>query len=80
MDRLFNRGQLLDDMLRLERLLDEFRVNFSVRIAGVPIQRETEKRPQDKTLVRLEIHMNTLLGRAPGGGSANLDSPHCYGS
>ncbi|KAJ7843140.1 hypothetical protein B0H14DRAFT_3868690 [Mycena olivaceomarginata] len=50
-DRLFNRGQLLDEMLRLERLLDEFRVNFS-----------------DKTLVRLEIHMNTLLGRAPGRG------------
>ncbi|KAJ7791724.1 hypothetical protein B0H14DRAFT_3160744 [Mycena olivaceomarginata] len=30
-DRLFNRGQLLDDMLRLERLLDDFRVNFSAR-------------------------------------------------
>ncbi|KAJ7677994.1 hypothetical protein DFH06DRAFT_1316779 [Mycena polygramma] len=47
-DRWLNRSQLLDDMLRLERLLDDFRVNFS-----------------DKTLVRLEVHMNTLLGRAP---------------
>ncbi|KAJ7238087.1 hypothetical protein B0H12DRAFT_101366 [Mycena haematopus] len=50
-DRWLNRGQLLDDMLRLERLLDDFRVNFS-----------------DKTLVRLEIQMNTLLGKAPNTG------------
>ncbi|KAF7324387.1 Tetratricopeptide repeat protein 28 [Mycena venus] len=49
--RWFNRGQLLDDMLRLERLLDDFRVNFS-----------------DKTLVRLEIHMNTLQGKTPSSG------------
>ncbi|KAJ7182808.1 hypothetical protein C8R43DRAFT_968126 [Mycena crocata] len=47
-DRWLNRGQLLEDMLRLERLLDEFRVNFS-----------------DNRLVQIEIHMNTLLGRAP---------------
>ncbi|KAJ7779267.1 hypothetical protein B0H16DRAFT_1502112 [Mycena metata] len=51
LDRFLNRGQLLDDMLRLERLLDDFRVNFS-----------------DKTLVRLEINVNTLLARAPSRG------------
>ncbi|KAJ7769694.1 hypothetical protein DFH07DRAFT_806722 [Mycena maculata] len=50
-DRWLNRGQLLDDMLRLERLLDDFRVNFS-----------------DNRLVQIEIHMNTLLGRAPSNG------------
>ncbi|KAJ7176759.1 hypothetical protein C8R46DRAFT_1245719 [Mycena filopes] len=50
-DRWLNRGQLLEDMLRLERLLDDFRINFN-----------------DKALVRLEIHMNTLLGRAPSRG------------
>ncbi|KAK7050518.1 Tetratricopeptide repeat protein 28 [Favolaschia claudopus] len=47
-DRFLNRNQLLDDILRLERLLDDFRVNFS-----------------DKTLVRMEIHMNTLLSWGP---------------
>ncbi|KAJ7472430.1 hypothetical protein B0H11DRAFT_2431659 [Mycena galericulata] len=50
-DRLFNRGQLLEDMLRLERLLDDFRVNFS-----------------DNRLVQIEIHMNTLLGKATRNG------------
>lgn len=34
-DRWLNRAHLLDDMLRLERLLDDFRVNFSVR--AVPL-------------------------------------------
>ncbi|KAJ6551230.1 hypothetical protein B0H19DRAFT_1296373 [Mycena capillaripes] len=34
-DRWLNRGHLLDEMLRLERLLDDFRVNFSVCITVV---------------------------------------------
>ncbi|KAF8201304.1 hypothetical protein K438DRAFT_1932971 [Mycena galopus ATCC 62051] len=66
-ERWLNRGQLLDDMLRLERLLDDFRINFTVRIEA-PIPRQTDNL-QDKTLVRLEIQMNTLLGRAPITGS-----------
>ncbi|KAJ7220628.1 hypothetical protein GGX14DRAFT_675405, partial [Mycena pura] len=49
--RWLNRSQLSDDMLKLERLLDDFRVNFS-----------------DNRLVQVEIHMNTLLGRAPSNG------------
>ncbi|KAF7377521.1 Tetratricopeptide repeat protein 28 [Mycena sanguinolenta] len=54
-NRWLNRGQLLGDMLRLERLLDDVRINFS-----------------DKTLVRLEIQMNSLLGKAPS------TRPHVY--
>ncbi|KAJ6482479.1 hypothetical protein C8R45DRAFT_932111 [Mycena sanguinolenta] len=63
-DRWLNRGQLLGDMLRFERQLEDFRINFSVGIAEIPNPRQTEGF-QDKTLVRLEIQMNTLLGKAP---------------
>ncbi|KAF7303832.1 Tetratricopeptide repeat protein 28 [Mycena indigotica] len=41
-DRWLNRGQLWEDMLRLERLLDDFRVNFSDnRLVHIEIQMNT---------------------------------------
>ncbi|KAJ6618150.1 hypothetical protein B0H10DRAFT_1947770 [Mycena sp. CBHHK59/15] len=66
-DRWLNRGQLLDDMLKLERLLDDFRVNFSDnRLVQIEIHMNTLLRrgPSNGDREKAAI-IATLMGSSP---------------